>query len=168
MKVPWCRFQLGLWPGMALSAVDTVLLRGKAPWTLHHRCAASTPITVSPQHRTCWLGQSPLATRISCFRQQWAGRKFSVTPVEWRRHADHEALQPASSYAPRDYPAPDGEVSFSLNDSLYRSGTNHDHDQPPHLRLRNAGLPSSLNWPVYAGPESRYCPAGALPKLAFV
>ena len=36
--VSWRRFQLGLWPGMALSAVDTVLLRGKAPWTLHHRC----------------------------------------------------------------------------------------------------------------------------------
>ena len=35
-----CSFQLGLWPGMALSAVDTVLLRGNAPWTLHHRCAS--------------------------------------------------------------------------------------------------------------------------------
>lgn len=98
------------------------------------------------------------------------GKPFEclLTPDKWCRHADHEALQPASSYAPRDYPAPDGKISFSLNDSLYRSGTNHDHDQPPHLRLRNAGLPSSLNWPVYAGPESRYCPAGALPRLAFV
>ena len=91
-----------------------------------------------------------------------------LTPEEWRRHADHEALQPASSYTPRDYPAPDGKISFSLNDSLYRSGTNHDHDQPSHLRLRNAGLPSSLTWPVYAGPESRYCPAGALLRLASV
>ncbi|CAL5223469.1 g5989 [Coccomyxa viridis] len=105
-------FQLGLWPGMALSAVDTVLLRGNAPWTLHHR------------------------------------------------HADHEALRPASSYAPKQYPAPDNEVSFTLNDSLYRSGTNHDHDQPPHLRLRNTGVPSSVNRPIYAGPETRYCPAG--------
>ena len=35
-----CSFQLGLWPGMALSAVDTVLLRGNAPWTLHHRCVS--------------------------------------------------------------------------------------------------------------------------------
>ena len=40
------------------------------------------------------------------------------------------------------------------------SGTNHDHDQPPHLRLRNAGVPSVVNRPIYAGPESRYCPAG--------
>lgn len=35
-----CSFQLGLWPGMALSAVDAVLLRGNAPWTLHHRCVS--------------------------------------------------------------------------------------------------------------------------------
>ncbi len=61
---------------------------------------------------------------------------------------------------PKQYPAPDNEVSFSLNDSLYRSGTNHDHDQPPHLRLRNSGVPSSVNRPIYAGPETRYCPAG--------
>ncbi len=40
------------------------------------------------------------------------------------------------------------------------SGTNHDHDQPPHLRLRNAGVPDVVNRPIYAGPESRYCPAG--------
>ena len=93
---------------------------------------------------------------------------YLLTPEVWCRHADHEVLQPASSCAPREYPAPDGKISFSLNDSLYRSGTNHDHDQPPHLRLRNEGLPSSLNWPVYAGPESRYCPAGALPSLASV
>ena len=30
-------FQWGLWGGLAYSAVDTYLLRGRAPWTLHHR-----------------------------------------------------------------------------------------------------------------------------------
>ncbi len=48
-----------------------------------------------------------------------------------------------------------------MAESLFRSGTNHGHDEPPHLTLRNAGLPSVVNRPVYAGPESRYCPAGA-------
>jgi electron-transferring-flavoprotein dehydrogenase len=80
--------------------------------------------------------------------------------VALARHADHEALQPASDFTPRDYPAPDGQVSFPLTDSLYRSGTNHEHDQPPHLRLRNGGIPEAVNLPIYAGPESRYCPAG--------
>jgi len=40
-----------------------------------------------------------------------------------------------------------------------RSSTNHEHDQPPHLRLRDAQVPESVNLPKYAGPESRYCPA---------
>ncbi len=29
-------FRWGLWPGLAHAAVDTLLLRGRAPWTLHH------------------------------------------------------------------------------------------------------------------------------------
>jgi electron-transferring-flavoprotein dehydrogenase len=32
-------FQWGLWPGLAYAALDTYLLRGKAPWTLHHHPA---------------------------------------------------------------------------------------------------------------------------------
>ena len=76
------------------------------------------------------------------------------------RHADHEALRPAAEYEPRQYPKPDGKVSFDLTTSLYRSGTNHEHDQPSHLKLKNKGLPAAVNLPIYAGPESRYCPAG--------
>ena len=53
------------------------------------------------------------------------------------------------------------QVTFSMADSLFRSGTNHGHDEPAHLRLRNPGVPVVVNQPVYAGPESRYCPAGA-------
>lgn len=76
------------------------------------------------------------------------------------RHPDHEALQPAAGYQPRQYPKPDGQISFDMTASLYRSGTNHEHDQPSHLQLRNKGLPTAVNLPIYAGPESRYCPAG--------
>jgi hypothetical protein len=42
---------------------------------------------------------------------------------------------------------------------IYRSNTNHEHDQPPHLRLRDPKIPELTNLPVYAAPESRYCPA---------
>lgn len=41
----------------------------------------------------------------------------------------------------------------------FRSNTNHEHDQPAHLQLRDPKLPENVNLPVYAGPESRYCPA---------
>lgn len=40
-----------------------------------------------------------------------------------------------------------------------RSNTNHDHDQPSHLRLRDPKIPEKVNFPEYAAPESRYCPA---------
>ena len=50
---------------------------------------------------------------------------------------------------------------ISLHPSFlwYRSNTNHEHDQPPHLRLRDPTIPERVNVPLYAGPESRYCPA---------
>lgn len=72
---------------------------------------------------------------------------------------DHEATNVARSHSPIEYPKPDGVISFDVPTSLYRSNTNHDHDQPVHLRLKDPTIPERVNWPEYAGPESRYCPA---------
>jgi electron-transferring-flavoprotein dehydrogenase len=76
------------------------------------------------------------------------------------RRADNEALRPAAECTKIEYPRPDGVLTFDVPTSLYRSGTNHDHNQPSHLRLRNSKVPEVLNLPVYDGPEARYCPAG--------
>ena len=73
---------------------------------------------------------------------------------------DHEALQPAASMRPIDYPKPDGVLTFDRNSSVYLSSTNHEEDQPVHLRLRDATIPVAHNLAVYDGPEARYCPAG--------
>ncbi|CAM6084513.1 unnamed protein product [Calypogeia fissa] len=72
---------------------------------------------------------------------------------------DHASTEPAELHKPIDYPKPDGVISFDLNTSLYRSNTNHDHDQPVHLRLRDKHIPESVNLPKFAGPETHYCPA---------
>lgn len=72
---------------------------------------------------------------------------------------DHTATQVADLHQEIIYPKPDGKLSFDLLTSLYRSNTNHDHDQPTHLHLRDASIPESLNVPKFAGLESRYCPA---------
>ncbi|OWM67925.1 hypothetical protein CDL15_Pgr010863 [Punica granatum] len=72
---------------------------------------------------------------------------------------DHEATDVAKRHPPIEYPRPDGTLSFDVPTSLHRSNTNHDHDQPPHLRLRDPTVPERVNLPEYAGPESRYCPA---------
>ena len=106
-------FKHGLWPGLAAAAVDTLVLRGGAPWTLRHGVA------------------------------------------------DREATRTlAASGPPRTYPPPDGEVTFALPEVLARSGTDHEPDQPCHLKLKNDGIPAVLTAPLYGGPEARFCPAG--------
>jgi electron-transferring-flavoprotein dehydrogenase len=75
-------------------------------------------------------------------------------------HADHECLKPAANYAPIVYPKPDGKISFDRLSSVFISNTNHAEDQPVHLTLKDAAVPVNLNLAKYAGPESRYCPAG--------
>ncbi|RVW91852.1 Electron transfer flavoprotein-ubiquinone oxidoreductase, mitochondrial [Vitis vinifera] len=72
---------------------------------------------------------------------------------------DHEATDVAQLHSPIQYLKPDGIVSFDVPTSLYRSNTNHDHDQPSHLHLRDPQIPDRVNLPDFAGPESRYCPA---------
>lgn len=75
---------------------------------------------------------------------------------------DSAKTKPASEFSPIEYPKPDGEISFDLLTNLQRSGTNHDHDQPAHLRVREGheDTPSQVSISTYAGPEQRFCPAG--------
>jgi electron-transferring-flavoprotein dehydrogenase len=77
----------------------------------------------------------------------------------FRNHADHAALKAASECTPIDYPKPDGITSFDKLTNLAYSGTNHEEDQPPHLRLLDEGLPIDVNLAQFAAPEQRYCPA---------
>jgi len=76
------------------------------------------------------------------------------------KHADHECLRPASDFTPIVYPKPDGKLTFDRLSSVFISNTNHAEDQPVHLTLKNPNVPVEVNLAKYAGPESRYCPAG--------
>jgi len=104
-------FRLGLWGGLAYSALDTYVFRGRAPWTFHN-------------------------------------------------HADYAQLVPASQMPPIEYPRPDGKVSFDRLSSVFISNTNHEEDQPPHLKLRDPTKAIAVNYRIYDSPEQRYCPAG--------
>ncbi len=75
-------------------------------------------------------------------------------------HADHECLKPAAECQPILYPKPDNVLTFDRLSSVFISNTNHNEHQPAHLTLKNAGVPVELNLAKFAGPESRYCPAG--------
>uniref|UniRef100_A0A9J8D8L4 Electron transfer flavoprotein-ubiquinone oxidoreductase n=2 Tax=Cyprinus carpio TaxID=7962 RepID=A0A9J8D8L4_CYPCA len=73
---------------------------------------------------------------------------------------DSAQLKPAKDCAPIEYPKPDGKISFDLLSSVALSGTNHEHDQPPHLTLKDDSVPVAQNLAIYDGPEQRFCPAG--------
>jgi len=107
---PW--MDKGLYLGTLMFGIDQVLLRGRAPWTLHR----STP--------------------------------------------DHLKLLPAAQCDPIAYPKPDTRRTFDRLSSVFLSNTNHEENQPPHLTLKDPAVPVSVNLARYAGPESRYCPAG--------
>ena len=74
--------------------------------------------------------------------------------------ADHLKLKPAALYTPTIYPKPDGVVSFDRLSSVFLSNTNHEEDQPCHLKLIDADTPIKVNLALYDAPEQRYCPAG--------
>ncbi|GAB1392871.1 electron transfer flavoprotein-ubiquinone oxidoreductase [Rhodocyclaceae bacterium] len=74
--------------------------------------------------------------------------------------ADHSTLKPAAECAQINYPKPDSLITFNRESSVFLSNTNHEENQPCHLRIRNADIPITLNLARYAAPEQRYCPAG--------
>jgi electron-transferring-flavoprotein dehydrogenase len=76
------------------------------------------------------------------------------------KKADYAGLKPASAYAPIAYPKPDGVLTFDRLTNVAFSATNHEEDQPVHLRLTDPAVPVSVNLPEWAEPAQRYCPAG--------
>jgi electron-transferring-flavoprotein dehydrogenase len=75
-------------------------------------------------------------------------------------HVDHESLKPAAQSRRIDYPKPDGKLTFDKLSSVFISNTNHEENQPVHLRLKDAKIPVEHNLALYEAPEQRYCPAG--------
>ncbi len=73
---------------------------------------------------------------------------------------DHDSLKPANQSRVIDYPKPDGILTFDRLSSVFLSNTNHEEDQPSHLRLSDTSIPLTKNLSEWAEPAQRYCPAG--------
>ncbi|EGY01409.1 electron transfer flavoprotein-ubiquinone oxidoreductase [Nitrospirillum viridazoti Y2] len=81
----------------------------------------------------------------------------------WTQHhgkPDHESLVPAANAKKIAYPKADGVISFDRLSSVFISNTNHEEDQPSHLKLKDPTVPIAFNLPTYDEPAQRYCPAG--------
>jgi electron-transferring-flavoprotein dehydrogenase len=73
---------------------------------------------------------------------------------------DHASLKPAAAMPRITYPRADGVLTFDRLTDLSFSATNHEEDQPVHLKVADMPLQKRSEHDVYAGPSNRYCPAG--------
>ena len=105
-------FKYGLIVGTILGAIDQIIFRGSAPWTIN------------------------------------------------LDHADHLATKPANKVEKIVYDKPDGNLTFDRLTNLAFSGTNHQENQPIHLKILDDNIPIKHNLPIYDSPEQLYCPAG--------
>ncbi|ADJ24667.1 Electron-transferring-flavoprotein dehydrogenase [Hyphomicrobium denitrificans ATCC 51888] len=77
------------------------------------------------------------------------------------KHGKNDAASTgkAADFKPINYPKPDGKLTFDRLTNVSFSGTNHEEDQPVHLKLLDPKIPIAVNLPLYAEPAQRYCPA---------
>lgn len=92
----------------------------------------------------------------------WCNTLFGTSLFGTQSHAkpDRATLDPAKQHAPRNYPKPDGKITFDKLSSVFLSNTNHEEDQPVHLKVTDMNLQKTSEHDVFAGPSNRYCPAG--------
>ena len=92
------------------------------------------------------------------FDQNILGGKMPFTLHDTK--PDFACLKLAKDCKKIDYPKPDGKLSFDKLSSVFLSSTNHEEEQPCHLKLKDPSIPISTNLPLYDEPAQRYCPAG--------
>ncbi len=93
----------------------------------------------------------------------WLNTLFGFSPFGTMKHGkpDHACtLEPAAKHKKIDYPKPDGVLTFDRLSSVFLSNTNHEEDQPVHLKVADMALQKRSEHDVFAGPSGRYCPAG--------
>ena len=110
-----------------------------------------------------WMKKGLYLSSLMNGIELWLLPKLGLKAPPWNIHStvpDHAMLKPASSCPKITYPKPDGKLTFDKLSSVFISNTNHEENQPAHLTLRDNSVPVKTNLAMYAGPESRYCPAG--------
>jgi electron-transferring-flavoprotein dehydrogenase len=92
----------------------------------------------------------------------WCNQLFGFSLFGTLGHGgpDYACLRKAADSRRIIYPKPDGQLMFDRPSSLFLSGTNHEENQPVHLKLADPAIPISVNLPEYGEPAQRYCPAG--------
>jgi len=92
----------------------------------------------------------------------WLNTLFGFSPFGTLKHGktDAASLEPASKHKKIAYPKPDGILTFDRLSSVFLSNTNHEENEPVHLLVGDMELQKRSEHDVFAGPSTRYCPAG--------
>jgi electron-transferring-flavoprotein dehydrogenase len=85
---------------------------------------------------------------------------FSLFGTLSHGQPDSRSLKTAAECRPIAYPKPDGALTFDRLSSVFLSNTNHEEDQPVHLKVSRMDVLKASEHDVYGGPSERYCPAG--------
>ncbi|EJF76052.1 electron transfer flavoprotein-ubiquinone oxidoreductase [Bartonella alsatica] len=84
---------------------------------------------------------------------------FSLFKTLSHGKADYEYLEPAEKFQPIAYPKPDGIITFDRLSSIALSNTHHEENQPCHLKIASLEKQKNIEYAIYGGPSTRYCPA---------
>jgi len=103
-----------------------------------------------------WLGM-----QLGGF-DMWCQQLFKFSLFGTLKHGkpDYACLEPAAQHKAIAYPKPDGVVTFDRPSSVFLSNTNHAENQPCHLHIKSMQVQEESELDTYAGPSTRYCPAG--------
>jgi electron-transferring-flavoprotein dehydrogenase len=153
---------------LAAEEVSAALARGEANSELGHYDTAWRESEIGRDLKKV-RNVKPLLSRFGTLLgtmlgglDMWTNELFGFSFFGTVAHgkSDSESLEPASKHSPIAYPKPDGEVSFDKLSSVFLSNTNHEEDQPIHLKVKDQALQKASEHDVFAGPSNRYCPAG--------
>ena len=139
--------------------------------------ANDEPVEIENEWRSTDIGKDlkrvrnvkPLWSKLGTFigiglggLDMWTNQLFGLSIFGTLKHGktDAQSLEPASMHKKIFYPKPDGVLTFDRLSSVFLSNTNHEEDQPVHLKVKNMELQKRSEHDIYAGPSTRYCPAG--------
>ncbi len=132
--------------------LDSYVSAFKASW-LHEELFASRNFGPAMHKFGPLLGAA-----FNYIDQNWFAGKLPFTLRDTK--PDYACLKLAADSQKIEYPKPDGKLSFDKLSSVFLSSTNHEEEQPCHLKLADPNIPIASNLPLYDEPAQRYCPAG--------
>jgi electron-transferring-flavoprotein dehydrogenase len=159
------------------NAMKTGMMAAEAAYAALHEGRAGDEITAyQTAYENSWVYQDlkkvknvkPMWSKLGLVGgvvlgavDMWLNTLLGFGLGTWKHgKADYATLKPAAECKPIDYPKPDGVLSFDRLTNVAFSATNHEEDEPAHLKLTDASIPVNVNLTIWDEPAQRYCPAG--------